>query len=294
MCIAPIQLKDRTDSVPCGSCYECKRKRANGWAFRCSQQWKVSTQTFFITLTYDTDHVPITQKGFMSLRRKDLQLFFKKLRNTYRYKKVNTETGRKKWYYDRTPGLKYYAVGEYGTKTKRPHYHALLFLDKYDPLITKKIEQQWEHGSVHIGKLNEKTVNYTLKYISKTTNEGKAEWDDREVTKSLMSKGLGANYLTESIKRYHKQSLVERYFVRLDGYITSMPRYYRQKIYTKTQWEVLKKLITDESLRKEQDKIKKMSEKEKEIYLRNETQKELAKWRKQTRQNNKIAQGEKL
>lgn len=60
----------------------------------------------FITLTYDEHNIPSGN----SLRPEDLQKFFKKLRKSFAPRK-----------------LRYFAIGEYGETTHRPHYHAALF-----------------------------------------------------------------------------------------------------------------------------------------------------------------------
>ena len=39
-----------------------------------------SNSALFITLTYDTQFVPITENGYMTLKKSDLQKFFKRLR----------------------------------------------------------------------------------------------------------------------------------------------------------------------------------------------------------------------
>ena len=110
----PFQLKEDNGGhkVPCGKCYNCKSRRASTWSTRLLQESKRSTTAHFITLTYDTKYVPITEKGFMSLDKKHLQQFFKRLRQ---------------WHGKNHIGIRYYAVGEYGGKTYRPHYHIIIY-----------------------------------------------------------------------------------------------------------------------------------------------------------------------
>lgn len=55
--------------------------------------------------------------------------------------------------------------------------------------------------------------------------------DDRVPEYAIMSKGLGANYITDEIKRYHQQSHEFMYCTLPDGKKIAMPRYYKQKIY---------------------------------------------------------------
>lgn len=225
-CITPItiQLKSGTCksvAVPCGRCLHCKKRRANGWAFRLAQHYKDEyVPAHMLTLTYDTDHVPITPNGFMSLRSKDVQDFMKRLRY---------HTGQK---------LKYYCTGEYGGKYGRPHYHIIIF-GLSDPL-GHNLEKSWTFGTMHLAPLNEATIGYTLKYITKAQWRAKHDRDDREKPKSLMSKKLGANYITEEIIQWHKQDLLKRMYVVLDGDVkVSMPRYYKEKIYDTYERELI-------------------------------------------------------
>lgn len=60
--------------------------------------------------------------------------------------------------------------------------------------------------------------------------------DDRIPEFALMSKGLGSNYLTPQMIRYHQADPVERVHCTLPGgEKLSMPRYYKDKIFTSEQ-----------------------------------------------------------
>lgn len=95
--------------VPCGKCPPCLQRRTAEWCFRIFQESKTHLSASFITLTYEKP--PITPNGFMTLHTPDFQKFMKRLRKLH----------------PRGTRIKYYAVGEYGTERKRPHYHAILF-----------------------------------------------------------------------------------------------------------------------------------------------------------------------
>lgn len=218
-CMTPFGVrhkhKNETIPVPCGRCPACRARRASAWSFRLMQEDKVSISSFFITLTYDTSVVPISKSGYMDLRKRDLQLFFKRLR------KAHTLEPR-----DRP--IRYYAVGEYGGKTNRPHYHVILFNSRVE-----LIQPAWQNGHVHYGQVTGASVGYTLKYISKPGRIPMHRNDDRTPEFSLMSKGLGANYLTDAMVKWHKADLDERmYCVIEDGKKITLPRYYKDKIYT--------------------------------------------------------------
>lgn len=204
---------ERTVPVPCGKCPECKSRRVSGWSFRLMQQDKQAETSLFVTFTYDTRHVPITQKGFMSLRKKDMQLFFKKLRKKNPYK------------------IKYYYCGEYGGKTNRPHYHAVIFNALYE-----HIESSWELGETHYGTVTGASVGYVLKYMTKEPRIPMHENDDRVKEYSNMSKGLGLSYLTPAMVAWHKANLNERVYINIEGgKKIPMPRYIKQKLYSEDE-----------------------------------------------------------
>lgn len=222
-CITPFSMKHKTKgmtiSVPCGKCPECLKRRVSAWSFRLMQEEKVSTSAHFVTLTYDTEHVPLSPNGFMTLAKRDVQLFFKRLR-----KELSVNYAHVK--------IKYYLAGEYGGKSKRPHYHAIMFnLPNLD-----LIERAWHLGSVHYGQVTGASVGYTLKYINKAKKIPSHRNDDRIMEFALMSKGLGASYLSPSIIKYHHADLLNRACLTIeDGKKVSMPRYYKEKIYTETE-----------------------------------------------------------
>lgn len=221
-CISPWtkEHEGKNLDLPCGKCHACRSARASQWSFRLNKEAEVSSSAFFITLTYDNP--PMTDNGFMNLCKKDIQDYMKRLRKLNRQK------------------LKYYAVGEYGTKTSRPHYHIIMFnvdvetIDKAWSLNGKSL------GHIHVGQVSEASTGYTLKYISKQGKIPMFELDDRQPEFSLMSKGLGKNYITQQMVKWHKANLFERMYVNLkDGKKVSMPRYYKEKIYTQDERKII-------------------------------------------------------
>lgn len=254
MCYAPITLTRIGESVPCGRCKECKARRVSAWSFRLMQESRVSDSSYFITLTYDYEHVCIKKSGQLSLFKADLQGFFKRLRQSHvrgddrRFKRsVLLRNG----YSKRSKPLKYFAVGEYGGRTKRPHYHIILFnadlelmitptmrkvleLSNYDG--TKPMEcKQWKKGHVTIGRISDASVGYTLKYINKDKKQRIPlfKGDLREPEFAVMSKGIGKSYLKESIIAWHKADLENRMYVNVaGGKKASMCRYYKDRLYS--------------------------------------------------------------
>jgi len=226
MCLTPLVLnRDKFDerTVPCNRCERCYARRASGWSFRLMQQDKVSISAHFVTLTYDTSHIPISDNGFTTLSPRDLQLFFKRLR------KYHFQVG------DRDRSVKYYAAGEYGSIGKRPHYHVILFNSS-----ELAVCNTWNLGAVHFGDVAEASVGYTLKYISKGRWKPMHKRDDRYKEFARMSKGLGANYITPAMKKWHLNDLENRMYCMIeDGKKIAMPRYYKDRIYNDEQREIV-------------------------------------------------------
>ena len=197
------KLTNNRMHLPCGKCYECRARRVSGWSHRLHIEALNSHSCHWITLTY-ADPEPA------SVSKRDLQLFFKALRKTT------------------TNKIKYYAVAEYGTETQRPHYHIVLF-----NAHEIGINASWQKGHVYFGKVELASIGYTLKYLTK---EDPHEHINREQPFQLMSKGLGKAYLTPQMINYHKNDMVNRFCIKLkDGKTIPMPRYYKDKIYTKSQ-----------------------------------------------------------
>jgi len=206
-------------ALPCGKCPACMRRRVSGWAFRLQKHSEQSNSAHFVTLTYNDENIKKTKNGFEILVKKDLQDFFKRLRKLTKQK------------------ISYYAVGEYGDTGERPHYHIILF--NANPKI---VENAWSLnninlGNIHFGDVGDASIGYTLKYINKHKKIPQFNGDDRQKEFSLMSKGLGAAYITEAMKNWHTKGNIENkvYLPLKDGKKAAMPRYYKDKLYDKGQ-----------------------------------------------------------
>lgn len=269
-CQKPIMIRNKSVTrgsiqAPCGKCENCLKRRVSNWSFRLLQEDKVSDSSYFLTLTYGSEFcpVPVTKNGFMDLSKHHLQLFFKRLR------KAHGSDG------DIGKSLKYYAVGEYGGKRQRPHYHIILFNARLELLIGAKYadavksgileldgKRQFEceywsdakldayRGGITIGKVSGASVGYTMKYVSKPSKVPMHRNDDRTPEFSLMSKGLGESYLTGAMVTWHKNAMAERqYCVLEDGKKVSMPRYYKNKILSLQEKECLRAINVLEAMK---------------------------------------------
>lgn len=164
----------------CGKCLPCRINQRRVWAHRIMLEQMYNDESCFVTLTYDDKNMP----AGMSLRKKDLQDWLKRLRRGY-------EPGR----------IRYYAVGEYGENfTKRPHYHAALFGVGVDPSISGadhvgNIEKSWQKGMIHVGELTYESASYIAGYVTKkVVEDDKAKSDGRAPGFAIMSLRPGIGY----------------------------------------------------------------------------------------------------
>lgn len=157
-------IPDSFIELPCRKCIGCRLDIARQWAVRCVHEAQMHKENAFLTLTYNDKFLPAGG----TLVKKDLQLFFKRLRDLlYRQDEEHPIKFR------------YYAVGEYGSDGDRPHYHILLFgfnfpdrvlfyQENGKSLFTSSILQNlWPFGYVTIGDLNFDTACYCARYVQK-------------------------------------------------------------------------------------------------------------------------------
>lgn len=144
--------------VGCGSCLGCRADQAKQWAHRLTHEARSHEDAYFLTLTYDEEHLP--RNG--SLAPEHLQGFFKRLRRHY--------SGRR---------ISYYSCGEYGERTDRPHYHAVLcgapFLDRdrlpdraSGPVWTSPtLTEKWPYGLHEFTPVSHAAAAYVAGYVRK-------------------------------------------------------------------------------------------------------------------------------
>lgn len=177
-------------------------------------------------MTYDQANQPLIEldgEHYGTLSKRDLQLFFKKLR------KVN---GKGK-------SIKYYAVGEYGSDTYRPHYHAIIFNVKPETLI--QAPQIWDKGFLSVGNCEPASIHYVAKYVLSSHDD----WTPLVSPFALISQGIGRRYLTTN-GHQHKKAL-QNFVVNNSGKKQRVPRYIKDKIFNRREKESLSKLAIREN-----------------------------------------------
>lgn len=142
----------------------------------------------FATLTYDEEKLP----NDLSVHPREVSLFVKRLR----------KGGSR---------FRYFAVGEYGDNTFRPHYHFALFgfpacswgitrKKEYCCDICERIKRAWGNGQILLGLLEPKSMAYVAGYVTKKMT---SEYDPRlegrrpEFARMSLRPGIGYNVMHE-------------------------------------------------------------------------------------------------
>lgn len=169
-------------SVPCGCCIECRLQYSREWASRCMLEAASWKHNWFITLTYDDDHLPKGSLDNPTLVPEHFTQFMKDLRTKY----------KKEFDHD---NVRFYGCGEYGDSSLRPHYHLILFnaplndltvdipyidKDTGKKLVIQKADQNgepfyfsqfikdcWKYGNILIGRVSWDSAAYVARYVLK-------------------------------------------------------------------------------------------------------------------------------
>lgn len=182
-------LTDYID-IPCGKCIGCRLDYSLQWANRCMLEAQYHDKNCFITLTYDDDHLPDKNPVFDSdgvyiddsprnpLVKDDFRRFMKNFRQRLVDNYVRDNPNATK---SELPRVRFYACGEYGGKTFRPHYHAIIFGYDFsdDRILYKKnfrgenyyishtLADLWSYGFHTICDVSFDTCAYVARYILK-------------------------------------------------------------------------------------------------------------------------------
>lgn len=216
-----------TLTVKCGKCIGCRLDKSREWATRCVHEASLHEQNCFVTLTFSDEHLPWDY----SVSVRDVQLFMKRLRKG---------VGR----------VRFFAVGEYGGESLRPHYHLLLFgynfadrrLWSKTPsgsftYISEYLAKLWPFGMHTIGDVTRESAAYCARYSMKKIGGVVAASHYRRVHPitgelvqvrpefAVMSRrpGIGADWFDNFMSDAFPSD-----FVIIDGRKVKPPRYYHK------------------------------------------------------------------
>lgn len=146
-----------TLSVDCGHCVNCMIKKQSALEFLAKKEllskYLNNQGASFVTLTYDDTHLPKNELGLVTLKRRDVQLFIKKMRRNMEY-------------HNKKIPFKYIYCGELGSEGARPHYH-IIFIGLTEYQVKQYTKKLWDKGLCDIGVLAQGGIRYVLKYMTK-------------------------------------------------------------------------------------------------------------------------------
>lgn len=191
------------------------------WRTRLRMEFQ-KRKTYFLTLTFDDDHLPSgsPQEQLEEVTRL-LQLFWKRLRSFCEY-------------YDIGLNFKYYVVTENGEEFGRLHCHALVFADGSNKKVLNQrtarplfalIEKCWKCGRTQIRVADEKKIKYVTKYIFKRCFD--------KLYHSWKSQGIGRSYVTDQLCHFLRSHLQD--YIHLGGKLCYLPRYIRHIVFDDDQ-----------------------------------------------------------
>lgn len=209
--------------IRCGKCLGCRMDYSQMWAARMTHEAQYHTNNWFLTLTYNDEHLPTNERINLetgelqtskTLVKGHVQEFIKRLREKYTLDK-HEETR-----------IRYYACGEYGPKGGRPHYHLAIF---NAPIVSLKkigtgakgsnlysspeIEKIWGKGFITIGELTAASAGYIARYmLKKQKGDDKAFYEEENIqapfTLQSTKPGIGLNYYQDHKEEIYMQDCV--------------------------------------------------------------------------------------
>lgn len=230
--IPPIKDK-RVMAVPigCGRCAECLKKKANEWRVRLLEEVKhQKLKGHFVTLTFSEKSLQDLQKELKDIKGYELE------------NQTATLAVRRfleRWRKKHKRSVRHWLITELGHEnTERIHLHGIIWTDK----PKTEIQKHWQYGHVWAGYknqntyVNERTVNYIIKYVTKTDQDHRYY-----IPKILTSKGIGKGWTKtlNTVAAQYKGDQTKEYYRTKTGHKIGLPIYYRNKIYTEEERENL-------------------------------------------------------
>lgn len=216
--------------IPCGVCEGCRKQQAYDWTQRAVAELVYYDKASFVTLTYDDRHVPLNANGAGTLVYKHFQDFMKRFRKAHE-----------------GLDIRYFACGEYGSNTFRPHFHAVIygydfpdrrflkFSSKDSMLYTsEELSRLWPFGFVTVGDVTPASCGYVAGYIASKIGKYsplKYQALDLKPPKIFASRrpALGLRWFENNLDKYYQTDVQ---FVRTDqgSFQIGLPRYFKKSL----------------------------------------------------------------
>lgn len=236
--------------LPCGSCLSCRIDYSKDWAIRCSFEAQLHSHNYFVTLTYDDDHLPKSESGNNTLCKEDISEFIQAVRNYFKHRGHT--------------GIRYLLCGEYNSSGERmlnPHYHIILFncpipdltidFPTPDGCLIHKLNKKkmpmfysplfsdiWSKGFITIDDANINTEAYVSQYImKKQKGESSSIYTDGlgvvpPFLRMSNKPGIGYNMFLKDFDYFAENPVV---IIPKDNksVVRGLPRYFKRKLFEK-------------------------------------------------------------
>lgn len=228
--IPPI-IDPRVTQIPiaCGDCIECRKQKQRQWHVRLLEEIKSTPHGYFVTLTFSDESI---QQLYAGTPHTNITGYTLDNHIATRATRLFLERWRKKY----KKSLKHWLVTELGHEgTENIHLHGIIWTENKNDI--HQLNQYWQYGYTWTGTyVNQATINYIVKYVSKVD---KLHPNYKQVV--LTSPGIGKTYLQTpqaQQNKYNDQDTKETYRTST-GHRIALPIYYRNKIYTDAEKEIL-------------------------------------------------------
>lgn len=237
--LRPIKDKDTDEIicyslVPCGRCSSCLKSNQTELALRLEID-RTSPRCFdskFITLTYSDDNLIYNyvdeESGEIfplpSVTKPEAQKFIKRLRKYLAYDSEKTQ-------------LYYYLTGEYGDVTKRPHYHAIIYLigeNTCKMTLVDAVLRSWtkhDLSQIRLSKVIQSINSIAAqKYVAKHQVKRCQGSEFQAPFFRLRSKGIGSEFF-QPFNLHRQQFLIDNHYLVYDrNKKARAPRFYCEKL----------------------------------------------------------------
>ncbi|QCQ84644.1 replication initiator protein [Blackfly microvirus SF02] len=262
--LPPLPKYFKDFPLPCGKCTGCRLERSRQWAVRLMHEAQLHKKTSFVTLTYKNTELPGSaarniEDSLRALRSPQLRTALDRRAHAearaHDDQEPSLSKGDLKAFTNRLNtaahrrfgnGVKYYACGEYGETTHRPHYHIAIYGEDFaDDRIPWKLSNGhqlwrssrlatlWPHGDADIGELTFESAAYIARYIMKKITgakahdhykrekEGKEYWLEPEFNVMSRRPGIASRWFEQNHSDvYPHDHVISR------GHPAKPPRYY--------------------------------------------------------------------
>lgn len=215
----------RYQLIPCKKCWACRLNYSADWATRIMLECEKYEHNYFITLTYDNEHLPILEQ----INYKDSEGNRRTLKNDGSFTPTVSprdltrfiNTLRKHFEREGHNGIKYFAAAEYGELNGRPHYHIIIMNcplpkesfyglwrdENYkDHYHNKLLEQIWKKGIVDVAFVEWSSAAYVARYGTKLFINGGTEEDYarlgkyKEFVRMSRNPAIGRDYYNNHVR----------------------------------------------------------------------------------------------